>query len=74
MLETLEEIKQAGLTALVEVKDEDALNQWRVTHLGRSSAIMDVFKNMGEVPKEERGAVGRAANQVKQALEAALTE
>ncbi len=74
MLENIEEIKQAGLTALVEVKDEDALNQWRVTHLGRSSAIMDVFKNMGEVPKEERGAVGRAANQVKQALEAALTE
>ena len=74
MIEKLEEIKQAGLTALKAVADEDSLNQWKVTHLGRSSAIMDVFKNMGSIPKEERGNVGRAANVVKQALEAALAE
>jgi phenylalanyl-tRNA synthetase alpha chain len=35
---------------------------------------MDVFKNMGNVPKEERGSVGRTANQVKNSLEAALAE
>ena len=74
MLGKLEEIKQAGLTSLVEIDDEGALNQWKITHLGRSSAIMDVFKNMGSVSKEERGVMGRAANQVKGALEAALTE
>jgi len=74
MLEKLEEIKQAGLNTLVDIDNEDALSQWKVTHLGRSSAIMDMFKNMGGIPKEERGAMGRAANQVKQALEAALTE
>ena len=74
MLDKLEQIKQAGLTALSTVEDEPALSQWRVTHLGRSSAIMDLFKNMGSVPKEERGMVGRSANQVKVALEAAISE
>ncbi len=74
MLEKLEEIKQAGMTSLLDVEDEEALNQWKVTHIGRSSAIMDVFKNMGTVPKEQRGAMGRAANEVKQALEAAFSK
>ena len=74
MLEKLNQIKETGLANLNDVKDEEALNQWKTMHLGRSSAIMDVFKNMGSVPKEERGNVGRGANQVKQALEAAYDE
>ena len=74
MLEKLEKIKADALEALDSVEDQDELETWRVKHLGRSSAIMDVFKNMGSVPKEQRGTVGRTANEIKQALEAALTE
>ncbi len=74
MLEQLEQIKAEALKALDSVEDQDELETWRVKHLGRSSAIMDVFKNMGSVPKEQRGTVGRTANQIKQSLEAALTE
>jgi len=74
MLEKLNKIQETGLASLASINDEDALSQWKTTHLGRSSAIMEVFKNMGSVPKEERGNVGRGANQVKQALEAAYEE
>jgi phenylalanyl-tRNA synthetase alpha chain len=74
MLDKLEEIKQVGLTSLEAVNNEAALDQWKVIHLGRNSAIMDVFKNMGSVSKEERGNIGRIANQVKQALEIAFAE
>jgi phenylalanyl-tRNA synthetase alpha chain len=74
MLEQLEKIQQTGLAALDEVEDEEALDRWRVTHLGRNSAIMDIFKNMSDIPKEERGKVGRAANGVKMTFEAALTD
>lgn len=74
MLEKLSAIKETGLAALAETNDEEALSQWKTTHLGRSSAIMDVFKNMGGVPKAERGNLGRGANEVKQALEAAYDE
>jgi phenylalanyl-tRNA synthetase alpha chain len=74
VLKKLEQIKADALEVLDSVENQDELETWRVKHLGRSSAIMDVFKNMGSVPKEQRGTVGRTANQIKQALEAALTE
>ena len=74
MLENFEPIQQTALSALADVENEDALGQWRVAYLGRSSAIMDVFKNMGSIPKSERGLMGRAANQIKQAMEAGLAE
>ena len=72
MLENLNQIKQEALASLANITDEAGLDQWRVLHLGRSSAIMDVFKNMGSIPKSERGTVGRTANQVKGTVEAAL--
>lgn len=74
MLEKLEEIKTVGLSELEQVNNEEELDQWRVAHLGRSSPIMDTFKNMRDVPKEERGKVGQVANQVKNSLESALTK
>lgn len=74
MLEKLNQIQETGLTTLAAVNDEDALQKWHIAHLGRSSAIMDLFKNMGSLPKEERGNVGRAANQAKQTLESAYAE
>ncbi|MBN1668530.1 MAG: phenylalanine--tRNA ligase subunit alpha [Anaerolineales bacterium] len=70
----LEQIQSQALNALAQIQDEEALDQWRVKYLGRSSALMQVFANLGQLSKDERPLVGRAANQVKQALEAALTE
>ena len=74
MLDKLNEIQETGLAALAATSDEEGLNQWKINYLGRNSAIMDVFKNMGSLPKEQRGAVGRAANQVKTALETAYDQ
>ncbi|NOY99559.1 MAG: phenylalanine--tRNA ligase subunit alpha, partial [Chloroflexi bacterium] len=73
MLEKLAQIKQTALEALESVQDNDALQAWRVAHLGRSSPLMQVFSGLGKLSKEERPAVGRGANEVKIALEAALT-
>ena len=70
MLKKLEIIEQDGLTALDPIDDAEALESWRVAHLGRSSALMEIFDQLGQLPKEERPAIGRQANQVKRALEA----
>jgi phenylalanyl-tRNA synthetase alpha chain len=72
MLSQLEQIERSALTALEDIQDEAALEGWRVTHLGRSSPLMQVFDKMGGLAKEERPAVGRRANEVKRALESAL--
>ncbi len=74
MLSQLDEIERTALESLQAVQDEEALQRWRVSNLGRSSPLMATFDRMGEMPKEERPAIGRRANQVKQALEAALNE
>ncbi|MGB7875334.1 MAG: phenylalanine--tRNA ligase subunit alpha, partial [Anaerolineales bacterium] len=74
MLEKLKEIEQTALTALESVKDQAALDTWRVAHLGRSSPVMGVFSKLGKLSKEERPVVGQAANKVKVALESALAE
>ena len=74
MLDKLREIEKAALEALESVKDQGTLDAWRVAHLGRSSPVMQVFSGLGQLSKEERPAVGQAANKVKVALEAALAE
>src|SRR5207302_11262861 len=50
------------------------LEQWRITHLGRKSALSDLLGGMGKLAPDERRAVGSAANLVKRALEQAFSE
>ena len=71
-LARLDQIKSDALTALSKVTDEESLEAWRVTHLGRSSAVMAVFSSMGKMDKDLRPLMGKAANEVRQALEAEL--
>ena len=70
MLDQLEQIKREALSSLEAVQDDEALAQWKIAHLGRSSPLMATFDDLRDMPKEERPAIGKGANQVKQALEA----
>jgi phenylalanyl-tRNA synthetase alpha chain len=74
MLDELSQIEKNGLAALDGIPDEAGLEAWRVAHLGRSAPLMQAFDRLGQLPKEERPAIGRRANEVKRALEAALAE
>ena len=74
MLENLNEIEKAALERLQTITDQSALEAWRVAHVGRSSPLMTVFAELGKLSKEERPAVGAAANRVKVALESALED
>ena len=70
----LQEIQQQGLNGLQAVVDEATLQEWRVAALGRNAPIMGVMRDMPKYAPEARPQVGKLANQVKQALEAALEE
>jgi phenylalanyl-tRNA synthetase alpha chain len=72
MLEKLNEIQRDALSAIESVHDEAVLEAWRVAHLGRSSALMQLFNGFGQLTKEERPVMGQRANEVKKALESAL--
>ncbi|MEJ2570674.1 MAG: phenylalanine--tRNA ligase subunit alpha [Anaerolineales bacterium] len=71
MLERLQELEKEALGALEAVEDEAGLQAWKVKYLGRSAALAEITSGLSELPKEERPAVGKGANQVKVTLEAA---
>ena len=69
MADTFDQIRQQAeqdVAAASSVKDlEDA----RVKYLGRKSELTTALRSIGDLPPEERGKVGQAANAVRQALE-----
>ena len=71
MLDQLQSIERGALSALDSVTDIAALEAWRVAHLGRSSPLMSVLGDLGKLSKAERPAIGKRANDVRRALEAA---
>jgi phenylalanyl-tRNA synthetase alpha chain len=69
MLERLDELERQALEELQEATEEDELNAWRVKYLGRSAELGIILTGLRELPKEDRPAVGRRANEVKSHLE-----
>jgi phenylalanyl-tRNA synthetase alpha chain len=48
------------------------LEELRVRYLGRRAELTQVLRSIGELPPEQRGSVGKEANQVRRALEEQL--
>ena len=71
-LANLQKIQAEGLATLEAVAEKEELEAWRVANLGRSSPVMGVFSSMGTMDKDLRPVMGKAANEVRTALEAAF--
>ena len=75
MLDQLTRLKQEALAALqASSRDKDALENWRVTYLGKKSPLMTILGDLGKLSREERPAIGKRGNEVKNALEAAYAD
>jgi len=74
VLDRLEELERAALQGLDQARDEAALQAWKVAFLGRSAELSRILDELRDLPKEQRPAVGRRANEVKGALESAYQE
>jgi len=73
-LDNLRTIEDEAVAALGAIKDAGALEEWRVTYVGRKGKVPQLLRLMPEVPAAERGAVGRAANALRQKLEQAYEQ
>ncbi|HEX7975643.1 MAG TPA: hypothetical protein VF498_14630, partial [Anaerolineales bacterium] len=58
MLPQLDQIEQAALSSLESVGDEEALQRWKVAHLGRSSPLMQTFDGLGDLVEAGAGEGG----------------
>jgi phenylalanyl-tRNA synthetase alpha chain len=70
----LDELRSAAVGDLDGANDAQALEQWRITHLGRKSPLSDLLGGMGKLSPDERRVVGSAANLVKREMEQAFAE
>ncbi|GAG21513.1 unnamed protein product, partial [marine sediment metagenome] len=68
----LKEIEAKARTELAAVADEQALESWRITCLGRRSRLSLILRGLASLPLEERRQVGAAANRLRSELEEEL--
>jgi phenylalanyl-tRNA synthetase alpha chain len=72
MIERIEALREQAEAEIAEAAGADALEQLRVRYLGRKAELPQLLRGVAQLPAEERGAVGKAANQARQALEALI--
>ena len=74
IVDELEQLRSEGLREIADATDLAALDAVRVRYLGKKGRLTPVLRGMGALSPEERPAVGRVSNEVREALEAALAE
>ncbi len=72
MIERIAEIEGEARTAIDAAASTAALEEARIRYLGRKAELPNLLRGVAQLPPEERAAVGKAANQARQALERAL--
>jgi len=68
----LTEIRGEGEAAIEAAGSAAELEELRVRYLGRKAELTQMLRSIGELPPEQRGLVGKGANEVKRALEGLL--
>jgi phenylalanyl-tRNA synthetase alpha chain len=74
MIERIEQLRAQGRSAILAAASTDALQELRVRHLGRRAELPQILRGVRELAPAERGAVGKAANQARQELEALIEQ
>jgi phenylalanyl-tRNA synthetase alpha chain len=70
----LNELRAEGEGAIAAAATSAELEELRVRLLGRKSELTATLRSIGELPPEQRGPVGKQANEVRQALERLIAE
>jgi phenylalanyl-tRNA synthetase alpha chain len=65
-------LRAEGEAAVAASPSTAELEEVRVRFLGRKAELPNLLRDVGKLPPEERGAVGRGANEARKALEAAV--
>jgi phenylalanyl-tRNA synthetase alpha chain len=72
MLERIEEIRSEAEAAIEAAGGTAELEELRVRYLGRKSELTSILRGIADLPEQERGPVGSAANQAQTLLEQLL--
>ena len=70
--QNIEDLAAAALSELSALDSLDALEQWRISYLGRRGSLTTVLRGLSGLDIDERRRIGALANQAKESLEGGL--
>jgi phenylalanyl-tRNA synthetase alpha chain len=70
----IDTLREAGLAAIRDAADLSALDDLRVSYLGRKGSLTAELKELGKLPASERPEAGKAINEAKRDLTAAISQ
>ncbi len=74
MIQRIAELRDEARAAIVAATTTGELEELRVRYLGRKAELPNVLRGIAQLPPEQRGPTGKAANQARQALEAQIAQ
>jgi phenylalanyl-tRNA synthetase alpha chain len=74
MINRINGLRAQAEAAIAAAGGSAELEQLRVHYLGRKAELPNVLRGIAQLPPQERGPTGKAANQARQALEALIAE
>jgi phenylalanyl-tRNA synthetase alpha chain len=72
MNDRIVDIRTQAEQAIAAAGDSEALENVRIQYLGRKAELPNLLRNVAELPPDQRAATGKAANEARKALEAAI--
>jgi phenylalanyl-tRNA synthetase alpha chain len=74
MIDRIAELRSEAETAIAGASGSAELEDLRVRYLGRKAELPNVLRGIAQLPPQERGPTGKAANQARQSLEALIAQ
>jgi phenylalanyl-tRNA synthetase alpha chain len=72
MLDRIAQLRDQAGAEIAGAADSAALEEARVRHLGRKAELTQILRGIAELPADQRGPVGKSANEVRHQLESLL--
>jgi phenylalanyl-tRNA synthetase alpha chain len=69
MRDRIAALQEAAETAIADAHTSQALEDVRVEYLGRKAELPNMLREVAQLPPQERGPTGKAANEARKALE-----
>src|SRR5450755_1120906 len=72
MTDRITQLRREALAAIAAAQSTSELEETRIRYLGRKAELPNLLRGVAQLAPEQRAATGKAANQARQALEAAI--
>ena len=69
MLGEIEKLKAEATASLNQIRTSDDAENFRLKYLSRKGSLAQLFEKLKDVPKDEKPAIGKSLNELRNALE-----